>query len=126
MEMKKLRNAILEEMAHLIRIGAIEPVKVNAEQLTGRIMSHIECTSLPERESVIDDQSEPELRATAHYEDNLLLRKRLTKAIGGLRSIAYGDAQTWPNCSSREVAKQALNDCGGEKHDQGRRGSDVE
>ncbi len=43
------------------------------------------------------------------------LRKRLKTAIGGLRSIAYGDAQTWPNCSSREVAKQALLDCGGEK-----------
>jgi hypothetical protein len=42
--------------------------------------------------------------------------KRLKLAIGGLRSIAYGDAQTWPNCSSREVAKQALKDCGGEKH----------
>lgn len=41
--------------------------------------------------------------------------KRLKLAIGGLRSIAYGDAQTWPNCSSREVAKQTLMDCGGEK-----------
>jgi len=41
---------------------------------------------------------------------------RLKTAIGGLRSIAYGDAQTWPNCSSREVAKQALLDCGGEKN----------
>jgi hypothetical protein len=43
------------------------------------------------------------------------VEKRLKTAIGGLRSIAYGDAQTWPNCSSREVAKQALADCGGEK-----------
>lgn len=42
--------------------------------------------------------------------------KRLKTAIGGLRSIAYGDASTWPKCSSREVAKQALADCGGEKH----------
>lgn len=41
----------------------------------------------------------------------------LKKAIGGLRSIAYGDAQTWPNCSSREVAKRALLDCGGEKYE---------
>jgi hypothetical protein len=46
------------------------------------------------------------------------LRARLKTAIGGLRSIAYGDAQTWPNCSAREVAKQALKDCGGEKHGQ--------
>lgn len=43
------------------------------------------------------------------------LAKRLKIAIGGLRSIAYGDASTWPNRSSREVAKQALLDCGGEK-----------
>lgn len=42
--------------------------------------------------------------------------KRLKTAIGGLRSIAYGEAHTWPNCSSREVAKQALLDCGGEKN----------
>jgi len=42
--------------------------------------------------------------------------KRLKTAIGGLRSIAYGEAHTWPNCSSREVAKQALADCGGEKY----------
>jgi hypothetical protein len=46
------------------------------------------------------------------------LRSRLKTAIGGLRSIAYGDATTWPNCSSREVAKQALLDCGGEKNTQ--------
>ncbi len=45
------------------------------------------------------------------------LRTRLKTAIGGLRSIAYGDAQTWPKCSSREVAKQALKDCGGEKNE---------
>jgi hypothetical protein len=44
------------------------------------------------------------------------LQKRLKLAIGGLRSIAYGDASTWPNCSSREVAKQALKDSGGEKY----------
>lgn len=48
--MRKLRNAILEEMAHLIRIGAIEPVKVNAEQITNRVMAHVECASSPERE----------------------------------------------------------------------------
>lgn len=46
---------------------------------------------------------------------NAALVKRLKIAIGGLRSIAYGDAETWPNCSSREVAKQALRDCHGEK-----------
>lgn len=45
------------------------------------------------------------------------LEKRLKTAVGGLRSIAYGYAQTWPNCSSREVAKQALLDCGGEKYE---------
>jgi hypothetical protein len=43
-------------------------------------------------------------------------QKRLRIAIGGLRSIAYGDAATWLNCSSRDVAKQGLKDCGGEKH----------
>lgn len=75
--------------------------------------------SSTEREAVIDDESEAELRATAHYEDGIKLRRRLAKAIGGLRSIAYGDAQTWPNCSSREVAKQALLDCGGEKNVEG-------
>lgn len=41
---------------------------------------------------------------------------RLKKAIGALRSIAYGEAHSWPNCSAREVAKQGLIDCGGEKN----------
>lgn len=48
-------------------------------------------------------------------ESGLTIEKRLKIAIGALRSIAYGDAKTWPNCSSREVAKQGLADCGGEK-----------
>ena len=43
------------------------------------------------------------------------LRKRLKTAIGGLRSIAYGDARTWPKEDARLVAIQALEDCGGEK-----------
>lgn len=42
--------------------------------------------------------------------------KRLKIAIGGLRSIAYGDPRTWPNCNAVDVAKQALLDCGGEKY----------
>jgi hypothetical protein len=43
------------------------------------------------------------------------LRQRLKVAIGGLRSIAYGVPHTWPNANPREVAKQALKDCSGEK-----------
>lgn len=73
--------------------------------------------SMPERESNALSQNLESMQQT-----NATLVKRLTNAIGGLRSIAYGDAQTWPNCSSREVAKQALQDCGGEKSDDRRRG----
>lgn len=43
------------------------------------------------------------------------LENRLKTAIGGLRSIAYGDARTWPKEDARLVAIQALEDCGGEK-----------
>lgn len=43
------------------------------------------------------------------------LRQRLKLAIGGLRSIAYGVPHTWPNADPREVARQALRDCQGEK-----------
>lgn len=63
------------------------------------------------------------------HQEIVSLDKRLKTAIGGLRSIAYGEAHTWPNCSAREVAKQVLLDCGGEKsaqiEEEGRRGSDV-
>jgi len=45
------------------------------------------------------------------------LRQRLKVAIGGLRSIAYGVPHTWPKADPREVAKQALSDCRGEKSD---------
>lgn len=44
------------------------------------------------------------------------IKKRLKIAIGGLRSIAYGKAETWPDCSPQKVAKQALSDCGEEKN----------
>lgn len=53
---KNIRNAILEEIAHLISIKAIEPIKVNAEQITNRIMCHVspETTDQRSTDRVVD------------------------------------------------------------------------
>lgn len=100
---KNIRNAILEEIAHLISIKAIEPIKVNAEQITNRIMCHVSPETTDQRstdtvvslakcvDAVRPYTPQPDWLDPANHNIVEQNARRAAKAVLDAAGVPYGD-----------------------------------
>lgn len=98
---KKLRMVLLEDLAHLVSIHAIKPMKMNAEQLVNRIMLSVTCYSPTVRESV----------------DFGALATHVASALGALQGYGHGGVAAVKSLEHVQNVLMKL-------YEQGRRGSD--